>query len=88
MARHRVAPGRGRPDEVLAIDDARRHIERASRQAGKDPMEDRAGLSGAQGRVRAGPLRGPRVEGVPSPRDDVHRGLRLPDGGAGPFFPP
>jgi len=50
-------------------------------------LADRARLPGAQTGDRARALRGPRLAGLPPPRQLVHRGLRLPGRRALPFPP-
>ncbi len=50
-------------------------------------LADRAGLPGAQARDRIGPLRGTWLARLPSSRQPLHRGLRLPGRRALPFPP-
>jgi hypothetical protein len=73
-----VAEGRERADQVLARHAAAQHRLRPPRRHHHDALAHRARLSGAQGRGRARPFRGPRMDGLPPPRHPVHRRLRLP----------
>src|SRR3954469_24509340 len=87
MAADRVAPGRGRADQVLALQPA------ADDQAGEagphrqGALGHRARLRGAQTGDRTGPLRGPRLARLPPSGQPLHRSLRLPDRRALPFPP-
>ena len=60
---------------------------RPSRRHHDDAMADRARLSRSEAGGRARPLRGTRMGGLPPPRHDVHRDLRLPDLREGSFSP-
>src|SRR3954451_191883 len=87
MAADRVAPGRGRADQVLALQPA------ADDQAGEagphrqGALGHRARLRGAQTGDRTGPLRGPRLARLLPSGQPLHRSLRLPDRRALPFPP-
>src|SRR3954452_12349462 len=87
MAADRVAQGRGRADQVLALQPA------ANDQAGEagphrqGALGHRARLRGAQTGDRTGPLRGPRLARLPPSFQPLHRSLRLPDRRALPFPP-
>ena len=87
MAAGRVARGRGRADQVLALDPARRHRLRADGRPRQAALADRAGLSGTEAGTRSRPLRGARLAGLPSPRNPLHRRLRLPGLRAGDDSP-
>src|SRR6516164_3213511 len=84
----RVAAGRARAHEVLALDPAGADASRGSRAAGQTPLADRAGLPRAQGRAGAGSLRRAGLARVPSSWGALHRGVCLPGGRARDPFPP
>ena len=88
VALDRVVGGRSDPDQVLALDDARGHLDGDAGAARQGPLEDRAGLRGTQAGVRALPLRGTGLAGIPPPRHPLHRCLRVPGGREDPPFPP
>ena len=73
-----MARGRGRPDQVLAFDAARRHTDRNARRYRQTPMAHRARLPGPEAGDRPRPLRGSRLARIPSPRGALDRGLRIP----------
>src|SRR6266700_50134 len=78
VAADRVARGRRRANQVLALDLAEQHpIPRSGRRR-QAALARRARLSGAQAGGRARTLRRPRLARLPSPRYAVHRGLRIP----------
>src|SRR5689334_17775754 len=87
MAADRVAPRRGRADQVLALQPG------ADDQAGEagphrqGALADRARLRGAETGDRTGSLRGPRLARLPPSCQPLHRSLRLPDRRALPFPP-
>src|SRR4051794_36435948 len=87
MAADRVAQGRGRADQVLALQPA------ADDQAGEagphrqGALGLRARLPGAETGDRTGSLRGPRLARLPPSCQPLHRSLRLPDRRALPFPP-
>ena len=84
----RVAAGGTRAHQVLAGDPARDACPSAELvRLAKLPLAHRARLSGAQGRARAGPLRGPRVARLSSPWRLMYRGVCLPRGRAREVFP-
>lgn len=56
MAAHRMAGGRRRTAQILAVNACRRHLARASRQRGKAALAHRARLSGPQAGDRPWPL--------------------------------
>jgi len=81
-----MARRRGEAGQVLVLDRARRHPDRAagvSRQAALPRIAVRGRLSRAQAGARPRPLRGARLARLPSPRRAMHRGLRLPGRRAG-----
>src|SRR5690349_11116421 len=87
MAADRVAQGRGRADQVLALQPA------ADDQAGEagphrqGALAHRAGLRGAETGDWTGSLRGPRLARLPPSCQPLHRSLRLPHRRALPFPP-
>src|SRR4051794_29340387 len=87
MAADRVAQGRGRADQVLAVQPG---ADNRAGQAGphrQGTLADRARLRGTQARDRTGSLRGPRLARLPPSCQPLHRSLRLPGGRALPFPP-
>ena len=56
----------------------RRHRVRTDGRPRQAALADRAGLSGTEAGSRARPLRGARMAGLPSPRQPLHRRLRIP----------
>src|SRR5690349_11451311 len=87
MAADRVAQGRDRADQVLAVQPA------ADDQAGEagphrqGALAQRARLRGTETGDRTEPLRGPRLARLPSSCQPLHRSLRLPHRRALPFPP-
>src|SRR5580700_9421152 len=78
MARYRVARGRSRADQVLAFHPAGRHPLRQARRRHQTALAHRTRLSGAETGSRPRPLRRPGLARLPSPRDALHRRLRVP----------
>src|SRR6266436_6709519 len=79
VAADRVARGRGRTDQILALDLAEKHHIPRSGRCRQAALAHRTRLSGAQAGGRARALRRARVAWLPSSRHAVHRGLRIPD---------
>ena len=79
VAADRVAAGRSRADQILALDAAGEHQLSAPRRFCQVALAHRARLSGTQAGGWARPLRGARMARLPSSRHAVHRGLRIPD---------
>src|SRR5258707_10191500 len=79
MIADRVARGRSRADQVLAVDAAGEHRLPPTRRLCQAALAYRAGLSGTQAGSRAWALRRARVARLPSSRHDAHRSLRLLD---------
>ena len=88
MTVDRVAGRRGRPDKVLALDDAVGDLDGDAGTSREGTMADRARLRGAEAGVRPLPVHRTRVARVLSPRDPLHRPLRMLGGRTGPAFPP
>ena len=88
MARHRMARGRGGADQILALDLARGHAARGSRQRHQAALAHRTRLRGIEERIGPGSLRGARLAGIPSSRQPLHRSLRIPDPREIGFSPP
>src|SRR5262249_51863199 len=84
----RVAARRTRADALLAVDPAGDYGPPGPRPPRPTPLAGRARLPRTQGRAGPGSLRGPRLARLPSPRQLVHRRLRVPGRGAGAPFPP
>ena len=87
VAADRVARGRSRADQILALDAAGGHQLPPARRSCQAALADRAGLSGTQAGGRAWALRRARMARLPSSRHAVHRGLRIPDLRAGDDSP-
>src|SRR3984893_13743114 len=83
MVANRVAPGRERANQILALNPARRHHFPPPRRHRQIALAHRARLSRAQAGGGARPLRRTWVARLPPPRDAVHRSLRIPDLRAG-----
>lgn len=79
MARHRVAPGRDRAHQVLAVQPARNDSVQADDPPDQAALENRAGLPGAQAGDGLGPLRRAQLARLSSPRQPLHRLVRVPD---------
>src|SRR3954469_11486963 len=79
MVADRVARGRSRSDQVLAVDAASEYQLPTTRRLCQAALAYRARLSGAQAGSRAWTLRGARMAQLPSSRHHVYRSLRLPD---------
>src|SRR5450631_3057976 len=78
MVTDRVARGRSRADQILAIDAAGECQLPPTRRLCQAALAGRAGLPGTQAGGRAWALRRPRLARLPSSRHDVYRSLRLP----------
>ena len=87
MAADRVARGRERADQILALDPCRKTSPSASGRPRQAALAHRARLSGTQAGGRARAFRGARMARLPSPRHAVHRRLRIPDLRAGDDSP-
>src|SRR5262249_47697368 len=83
MVANRVAPGRERANQILALNAARRHHFSPPRRYRQIALAHRARLSRAQAGGGAQSLRRTWVARLPPPRDAVHRSLRIPDLRAG-----
>src|SRR6516164_2093013 len=79
MAADRVARGRGRADQVLALDLAEKHHLPRSGRRRQIALAGRARLSGTQAGGRARTLRGTRLARLSPSRHPVHRGIWIPD---------
>jgi SRSO17 transposase len=79
MAADRVAQGRERAHQVLALDASRRPQLPATGLLWQTALAHRTRLSRAQAGGRARPFRGPWMARLSSSRHAVHRCLRLPD---------
>ena len=78
MVPGRVAAGRERTDQILALDLAGGYDARRPRRPGQAPLAHRAGLPGAQAGDRPRSLRRPRLARLPPPRHARDRRLRIP----------
>src|ERR1700757_2503310 len=83
MVANRVARGRERANQILALNSARRHHFPPPRRHRQVALAYRARLSRAQAGGGARPLRRTWVARLPPPRDAMHRSLRVPDLRAG-----
>ena len=88
VAAHRVARGRGRAHQVLAVHRGQGHPPHRADPQGQAALAHRARLPGPQAGVGLRRLPGPWVAGIPPPHNAMHRRLRLPPGRAGRAFPP
>src|SRR6516165_1631361 len=79
VAADRVARGRGRADQVLALDLAEKHHLPRSGRRRQIALAGRARLSGTQAGGRARTLRGTRLARLSPSRHPVHRGIWIPD---------
>ncbi len=79
MAHLRMAGGRGGAYQILALDLAPGHAAHGSHRRHQAALAHRTRLRGLEERTRPGPLRGPRLAGIPSSRQPLHRSLRVPD---------
>ena len=75
VAADRVAKGRGRADQVLALNASARHHLPLAGGHDQVALAHRARLSGAQAGGRARAFRRPRMARLPSPRHAMHRSL-------------
>ena len=75
----RVAKGRGRADQILALNASARHHFPLAGGHDQAALAHRARLSGTQAGGRARAFRRARMARLPSPRHAVHRSLRIPD---------
>ncbi len=78
--------GRGRAEQVLAVELARPDAVGRVGPAGQAPLDCGAGLLGAETRTGVGAFRSALVARIPSSCDAVHRDLRVPGSRAEPFF--
>lgn len=88
VAVDRVARGRCRAAQILAVHASGGHPAARSRSHGQAALAHRARLSRAQAGTRPGPLRGRGVGRLPPPCQPLRRRLRLPRlraGGVPPF---
>ena len=83
----RVARGRGRAYEVLALDARQENYIQASRGCCQNALAHRTRLPGAEAGNRARPLRRTWMARLPSPRFALHRSLRISDLRAGDDSP-
>src|SRR5690348_10370700 len=77
MVANRVARGRERANQILALNPARRHHFPPPRRHRQIALAYRARLSRAQAGGGARPLRRTWVARLPPPRDAMHRSLRF-----------
>ena len=87
MVPGRMARGRERTDQILALHLARGHAARRLRRPGQAALAHRAGLPGAQAGDRPRSLRRPRLARLPPSRHARYRRLRLPGLRAEPDSP-
>ena len=87
VAADRVARGRERADQILALDLPAEHLVPRSGRRRQAALAHRARLSGAQAGGRARAFRRTRMARLPSSRHAVHRRLRIPDLRAGDDSP-
>ena len=87
MAADRMAQGRAGAHQILALHPAAHHDPARPGRSGQAALADRARLPGPQTGTRPRPLRRARLARLPSPRDALHRRLRLPDRRAGRLSP-
>src|SRR5271166_2870951 len=73
-----MAGWRSRADEILALDLAQRHAFAGSGRQSQIALAHRTRLRGAERRTRISPLRRSGLAWFSSPRDALHRSLRLP----------
>src|SRR5271166_3443363 len=78
MAPRRMAAGRKRADQILALDPAGGDRPRDTRGNRQTALADRARLSGTQAGTRARSLRRTRLERLSPPHGALRRGLRIP----------
>src|SRR6478752_5986704 len=78
MVPHRMARGRERADQILALDLAAGDTLGRPRRPGQAQMAYRTRLPGAQAGDRPRSLRGARLARLPPPRHARHRRLRIP----------
>ena len=82
MADHRVGTRRRRTRALLIQQPACRHSLAGDGRRGNEPLAHRARLRRTEAETRLGPLRGPKLARLPSPRQLVRGSLRFPDAGA------
>src|SRR6516165_4389544 len=87
MAADRVATGRSRTDQVLALYSACQYQASRPGAPGQAALDHRTRLPGAETRAWLGALRRPRLARVSPPRYPLYRGLWFPGGRTEPFFP-
>src|SRR5271165_2867416 len=78
MAPRRMAAGRKRADQILALDPAGGDRPRDTRGNRQTALADRARLSGTQAGTRARSLRRTRLARLSPPHGALRRGLRIP----------
>src|SRR5208282_2866957 len=78
MAARRMAAGRKRADQILALDPAGGYGPRDARGNCQTALADRARLSGTQAGTRARSLRRTRLARLSPPHGALRRGLRIP----------
>src|SRR4051812_11798155 len=78
LAAGRMAARGHRADRLLALRPARGHAAARARPAGQDPLADRTRLPRAEDRPGPGPLRGPHLHRLASPRHPGHRRSAVP----------
>src|SRR5580693_4163616 len=78
MASCRMAAGRKRADQILALDPAGGDRPRDTRGNCQTALADRARLSGTQAGTRARSLRRTRLARLSPPHGALRRGLRIP----------
>src|SRR5215831_12414782 len=87
MAADRVAAGRRRTDQVLALYSACQHQASGPGTPGQAALDHRTRLPRAETRARLGALRRTRLARLSPPRYPLYRGLWFPGGRTEPFFP-
>src|SRR6516225_2492902 len=83
----RVAAGRSRTDQVLALYSAGQHQASGPGTPGQATLDHRTRLPRAETRARLRALRRTRLARVSPPRYPLYRGLWFPGGRTEPFFP-
>src|ERR1700722_1324026 len=78
MASRRMAAGRKRADQILAVDPTAGYGPRDARGNGQTALADRARLSGTQAGTRARSLRRTRLARLSPPHGALRRSLRIP----------
>ena len=88
VAADRVARGRSRADQILALDAASRYLLPPAGRLAKLRWRIERDYQELKQEVGLGHYRGARMARLPSSRHAVHRGLRIPDLRDGRRFPP